>query len=66
MYFTLHLYFVQNKYVPHTINSCPTPQRTNGAPRGRVPQFENLCDVYLNVINFRYYESCTKTSAFLA
>jgi hypothetical protein len=33
MYFTLYPYFIQNKYVPHAINS-PPPQMTNGALRG--------------------------------
>jgi hypothetical protein len=42
MYFTLRQYFVQKKYVPHTIN-LPLP-KTNCAPHGgRAPQFENLC-----------------------
>jgi hypothetical protein len=39
--FVLHPYFVQNKYVPHTNNS--PLQRTDNAPGGRTPQFENLC-----------------------
>jgi hypothetical protein len=25
IYFTLHTYFIQNKYVPYTINSPPPP-----------------------------------------
>jgi hypothetical protein len=40
----MHLYFIQNKYVPHKNNS-PPPQRTNSTPRGGggTQQFGDLC-----------------------
>jgi hypothetical protein len=41
IFLSLHPYFIRNKYVPHTINSR-TPQRTNGAPRGRPTVWEPL------------------------